>query len=230
MINKECVICGSIFETNDNYRGRKKQTCSVTCSRKLGQENSKCIKKCIVCNGDTIATKANKRPYCDECVKNKKKYSHTCIVCNNNFRSNKHGSKLCSQKCINKHNNKNLIDLKCFYCGKKFQRPSFTIPSNKRVYCSNKCGNNQYGLDNPTRYGGTWTRRRSETINRDDNKCLLCGRENDLQVHHFNKIKNFENPNDAHYDDNLGTFCKDCHEIVEKKEYKSLSQFLKDIV
>lgn len=141
MINKKCVICDNTFEANDDYRGRKKQTCSVTCSRKLGQENSRCLKKCVVCNNDTLVTKANKVPYCNECINNKKKYLHLCIVCDKNFRSNKHGTKLCSQECINIHNSKKIIDLECFYCNKKFQRPSFTVPSNKRVYCSGKCGN-----------------------------------------------------------------------------------------
>lgn len=230
MIDKICITCGKIFCANDDYRGRKKQTCSTSCARKLGSLNSRILKKCIVCGENTLTTKSNKFPYCLDCITNKKKYSYNCKVCGTHFRTNKHNSKFCSRDCFDKSNKENLVELECFYCKTKFQRPSFTVRSNTRVFCSNKCTNNQYSIDNPTRYGGTWTRRKREIKERDNNKCLLCSSESNLQVHHFIKILEFENPNDAHYDENTGTFCIKCHKIIEKKKYKSLSQFLKDIV
>ena len=230
MINKKCIICDEVFFTKDDYRGRQKKTCSPTCARKLGALNSQVMKNCIVCGKNTLTTKSNKFPYCINCVENKMKYSYICVVCDKHFRTNKHNSKFCSRDCFDKSNKENLVELECFYCKVKFKRPSFTVRRNSRVFCSTQCNNNQYSIDNPTRYGGTWKRRRKEIKNRDNNQCLLCSSKSNLQVHHFIKILDFENPNDAHYDENTGTFCSSCHKIVEKKKYKSLSQFLKDIV
>lgn len=228
---KECLICKKEFSAPDTYRGRKKKTCSIPCARRLGYLNNLVNRPCDVCGNLTKTTKSNPHPYCETCINEKKKYSYNCIMCNSKFNTNKHGSKLCSKKCINEHNNKNMVELKCLYCKKEFKRPSFTIIQDKkdRVYCSQKCRNNQFSVENPTRYGGTWTRRKREITDRDSNMCLLCGSLKNLQVHHFKKIKLFNNPNDAHFDDNLGTFCATCHKKVEGK-YLSLSEFLKDIV
>lgn len=230
MINKQCIICDNVFTSKNNKRGREKKTCSVKCARKLGAMNNKITKFCIICGGETVTAKSNQLPRCEKCVLDKKKYTYKCEVCDKQFYTNKHKTRFCSRECVNEHNNKNIVDLKCFYCGNNFKRPSFTVTNPDRVFCSKSCRNNQYSLDNPTRYGGTWTRRRKEIMSRDNHRCLSCNKSSNLQVHHFVKLRLFKNPNDAHDDENVGTFCYDCHRLVEEKEYKSLSHFLKDIV
>ena len=229
MIKKICVICDNEFETKDTSRGRKKQTCSVRCARLLGSKNSIVDKECITCGKIIRTTKSNQLPRCDECFSSKRKYTYSCEICGDIFHTNKHRTRFCSRECVNKNNNRNQLNLTCYYCGSEFQRPSFTVVDEDRVFCSKRCNNNQYSLDNPSRYGGTWNRRRKEILTRDGNKCLLCNSYNELEVHHFPKLKEFDNPNDAHSDDNTGTFCSSCHRIVEEK-YESLSHFLKDIV
>lgn len=197
------------------------------------QKNQKT--RCVICDKEMFTFKhviSQKLPtYCsDEC--RKKRYSLKCIVCKKEFRSGKRNTKTCSRDCQTKMRRNDVIELNCDLCKKSFKRDKSSVYSGKNKFCSKRCSNNHYSLNNPSRYGGTWTSRRKHIINRDGKKCLLCGCKKDLQVHHFNKVKNFENPNDAHYEENLGTFCVICHEIVEKKDYKSLSEFnnKKDIV
>lgn len=230
-MKKECIICLKAFEYPDTARGRKKKTCSIPCARQLGYLNSITVKQCERCGNDMETTKSNLHPRCKTCLKNKRKYEYECVECHKMFTTNHHNSTLCSGACITKHKNKDNISLKCLYCRKTFQRPRFTVikESSERVYCSSTCRNNQFSIENPTRYGGTWTRRSKEIKNRDNNHCLNCGSVEKLQVHHFKKMKSFKNPNDAHYDENVGTFCATCHKKVEGK-YLSLSEFLKDIV
>ena len=229
-IEKECVFCGNTFLVKNTYSARRTQTCSSKCARQQGSKNNRTVKKCIVCNKDTETSKSNLLPRCDKCVSDKKKYRHVCKICNEDFSSNKYGSELCSQKCTNEWNNKNLVDIECFLCHKKFQRPSFTIPRNKRLFCSNECGNKQFTRDNPNRYGTNWNTVRKNIFARDNNNCLKCGSKENLECHHFKKMKSFDTPEESHFDENLGTFCKTCHKEVESKNYESLSHFLKDIV
>lgn len=61
-----------------------------------------------------------------------------------------------------------------------------------------------------------WKQKRLEIISRDKNKCLVCGSENDLQVHHRQyqfsiSLNAFRNP--WEYDNKLMiTLCESCHQ------------------
>lgn len=69
-------------------------------------------------------------------------------------------------------------------------------------------------------YGKTWSRMRDRVRNRDDNVCQLCGigeEENGRKpdVHHIEPVRLFEDPNDAHFMENMIQLCRSCHKKVE---------------
>jgi len=66
-----------------------------------------------------------------------------------------------------------------------------------------------------------WIKRRNEILKKDNYKCVRCGSEKNLQVHH---VKYIENRKAWNYPDELLiTLCKDCHRIthdLDNKFYK----------
>lgn len=74
--------------------------------------------------------------------------------------------------------------------------------------------------DNPESidYGENWFHRRKEARERDNNTCQVCGFEPDgrnLDVHHIQPIKTFDEPEAANTLDNLITLCRSCHRKYE---------------
>lgn len=188
--------------------------------------------ECAVCGIKMMTYKhvvtQNLPTYCsNEC--RKLKYKNTCHSCGNTFRCSKKDTKTCSPECQTELRRSNMIEVTCSECGEKFKQSSFNVYEGKNSFCSKRCGNRYHSKLNPTRYGGKWSTCRENILNRDQNTCLKCGNTEDLQVHHFIPIILFKNPNAAHYQENLGTFCKNCHRDIEG-EYESLSEFEKDIV
>lgn len=227
LIQKECVICGNFFNTHSNKRSLKKKTCSKSCSSKLSYINQRTMYNCSNCSSLVNTSKSVINSfgmiYCNDCLKYKNQ--KLCVICKNNFYPTKKNTILCSQECITKYNNSNLVDIECYYCQKMFKQAKYNIYSGKRSFCSERCNNNQYSLDNPTRYGGTWTKWIKEIRKRDNNSCLKCGNKGKLEVHHFKKVRFFNDPNKAHYNDNLGLFCKECHNEIENIDIKDLNDF-----
>ena len=231
-IDLNCQVCGSKFETRDTKRGRERKTCGKSCASKLAYKTQETTSPCVHCG--TITTTAQSvissglPVYCDDCAK--ARYENACAICGDVFMAKRAYVKCCSQKCVDKLNEQNLASVECDHCGKVFHRPSRDVYSGKRSFCSIRCRDARYSVENPTRYGGTWPRWVRTIRRRDNNKCLKCGSGKNLQVHHFKKLTQFENPNDAHYDANLGLFCFSCHLEVEDMGYASLYDFLEDIV
>lgn len=90
------------------------------------------------------------------------------------------------------------------------------------------------GEDNPAWKGGNshnysskqWRKQREEALERDDYECQACGMTNDehlnefgreLDVHHIEPLRTFNDPVDSHDLDNLITLCRPHH-----REYESL--------
>lgn len=67
-----------------------------------------------------------------------------------------------------------------------------------------------------------WQEKRLQILKRDEFCCQLCSdKETELHVHHF-RYKKGNNPWEYH-DDELVTYCKNCHFITEK--YKNMVVF-----
>lgn len=173
------------------------------------------IKECPVCNTN-FETKYKSKVYCNKKC-SQKRHLKVCEICKNEFRTGHKDTITCSKKCASEITKLVTKEEKCFNCGKIFSRSTNTFASNKkRYFCSSRCSNRIYSKENPTRYGGTYKRRRKEIIKRDDYKCTKCNSKENLEIHHIIPIINFEDPNDAHYDKNVITVCKKCHYKIER--------------
>lgn len=169
----------------------------------------------------------------------------SCKICGLHFetKDTKRGWKkeTCSKACASKlAYKKQQVTEKCCWCGKNTTTSKSVINSNLPIYCEHCkslryekqcliCKKQFFASHNETflcsKECKTWYSWTKIIKERDNYKCLLCGSVNDLEVHNFTKLTSFEHPDDAHYDNNLGTFCHNCHKIIESTNIKSLSEF-----
>lgn len=63
--------------------------------------------------------------------------------------------------------------------------------------------------------GKRWDRARKAVFARDRSRCQSCGDTKCLHAHHIKPVQEFDNPEDAHYRDNLVVLCKYCHPQFE---------------
>ena len=66
-----------------------------------------------------------------------------------------------------------------------------------------------------------WRGKRQKILNRDNNKCVYCGKTHNLQVHHkyYSKYSNGFRVYPWNYpDDALITLCDECHKKVHNKK------------
>ena len=66
-----------------------------------------------------------------------------------------------------------------------------------------------------------WREKRKKILNRDNNKCVYCGKTHNLQVHHkyYSKYPNGFRVYPWNYpDDALITLCDECHKKVHNKK------------
>lgn len=227
ILSLKCLICNNNFETPDTTRGRLKRTCSKSCASKLAYKKQQIIKPCCRCNKETLTSQSvingNLPIYCNNC-KNLR-YEKVCVICNKKFFASHNDTFLCSTDCKTKYNQNNKINIFCDYCGKQYEQAKFNIYDGKAHYCSTKCNQNAYASKHRFRYGKTWYKWVKQIKERDNYSCLACGCNDNLEVHHFIKLTNFNEPDDAHFDNNLGTFCHNCHILIENLNFKSLKDF-----
>lgn len=70
----------------------------------------------------------------------------------------------------------------------------------------------------PPNYGSRWGEVREQVLERDQNRCQVCGARWDqtqLHIHHKQPLRTFHTPQEAHYPENLITLCPRCHRRVE---------------
>jgi len=217
--DRECKICGDVFQVNiKSKRSRSKQTCSLSCSGKLGAKTSLMDTNCKACNKNIKAPKGSvlsgKGVYCsDEC--RKKRYTRECVYCGTKFYGTKNVEKYCSNDCFHNDRRGRLEDLTCFDCGEQFQRPHLTAVNKERVFCSQRCANRTLSRENPNRYGSRWGRIREKRVKLDNYTCQRCGlhkkEKYSLEVHHKEPYNTFDNEEEANHMDNLETLCTKCH-------------------
>ena len=226
-VQATCIVCDSLFIKLGNKRGMEKTTCSKTCASILSFRNQKINGNCSICGALTETSKTvlngNLAVYCNKCTNTR--YKLNCQNCGKDFLGKKPNVMFCSSTCHHDTIFNKMIILSCDHCNIAFERPTFTVASNKRVFCSVKCSEARYALENPTRYGGTYSAWRKKIVERDNGKCLKCNSKDKLELHHFKKVTSFVNPNDAHYHENLILVCHSCHQEIEDIDIKDLSDF-----
>lgn len=219
---KNCIICDSLH----NGRG---ETCSRSCKSKLGQNRNSRLLKCDMCFQMKLISNFSKNQRCQDCKKlyDRKSLRH-CNYCNK-ISYLKKGSLTCSKKCASKLAKHRSIEINvnCFTCGKEFNVNSNYYHESRNYYCSNNCSYIKYKENHSTnRYTTYWFKKRLEILERDHFSCLICESKENLEVHHFIKMSKFSEPILSHYDDNLGTFCRFHHRIIEKSDFQSFSDFV----
>lgn len=231
-VTKNCIICNKKFISIEN---KNFKTCgSNSCRAKYGYLKRSEERTCQICGKKFRKAKSSNQQNCE---KHRKHIKNVCIICGKNCITKK-GSKTCSRQCAGKYaKSKNIKTIRCSNCHQLFQRSNMFINKESHQFCSKACKYIYYEIHSskkrlPSRYDDEWWHKRLHAIER-DKCCLLCGSTKNLQVHHFIKLKYFKNPNDAHFINNLCTFCQKCHYKVEKQNFYSYNNFIhnyKDIV
>lgn len=70
-------------------------------------------------------------------------------------------------------------------------------------------------------YGQQWWRVRREALERDEYTCQNCGASSselgqNPDVHHVVRVRDFEEPQQAHVLENVVSLCRSCHRNVEE--------------
>ena len=115
-----------------------------------------------------------------------------------------------------------LKEVKCAVCGDTLMLPRWQRNQSDYFLCSEPCRSiKQYERlyeGYSTDYGKEWYKARKETRERFSHKCIECGEvceDRHHDVHHIVPVKEFDNPNEAHYESNLLLLCQSCHKHVE---------------
>jgi 5-methylcytosine-specific restriction endonuclease McrA len=129
----------------------------------------------------------------------------------------------------------------CKWCNEKYHvKKSVQKTSN---FCSKECSSswkseNIRGDEHPRwqggykeYYGWSWDKRREDIQKRDSNNCQNCGlnSQETLDVHHIVPVRTFDNPNNAHFDENMYQLCDECHKKFEKMDAIKQKKILEGI-
>ena len=231
-----CKFCKSIFIKSDSYvKSTKKyygENGASFCSIRCGCEYRKSLhwekRTCANCGKEfmfKISTSKNRNntgQFCSKkCRTNSGRITKTCEKCGKKYETllfYKNIKKYCSTECANNRRGKKF-PVVCVICGKIF----YDIPSKieKRKCCSLECRGKytsailkKHSEDNKRRCSyPSWKKIRKIVIDRDGGKCTRCGAESNLVVHHIVAWKKVREDNV----DNLITFCRKCHTIIEPR-------------
>jgi len=167
-----------------------------------------------------------------------------CPVCSDEFNSDRamkihhklsHGTSIAieSSECKNcgKDFNYYPSDKKGIYCSGCVEDDDITWTNDKLFGEENPNWNNNYGFDSgennynwkggiETRYGDNWRKQKRRALNRDSRTCQRCQKDKNLQIHHINPRRNFEDISKANVLSNLITLCSHCHMLVEHNSVK----------
>lgn len=163
-----------------------------------------------------------------------------CKVCGNSFykRPNEvqYRTKICSQDCATKyyvgenHSQYGIekekyaqVEFNCDYCSKLQSHYQSRYNNQKHHFCNIECRNNWLRqqvteediLIRKSRGAASIKKFRKLCLERDNQECVRCGADNDLQVHH---ILSFQKNPDLRFNlDNGITLCADCHKEFHSK-------------
>lgn len=207
--NRTCVNCGDEF-----YDSKSRRKYCDSCHSNAGQNNgnwsgAKETTTCQTCDAVFDYYPSEKDGvYCEDCVS-----TADGLLPENPAQ-------------------KNRVETECTYCGDDMTVvPSRLNDREHGVFCSRTChgawlSTNVVGPDHhqweggEIRYGGTWWRVRKRALARDEYQCQKCGRSSDdlgrnPDVHHIERVRDFDDPSDAHRLSNVVTLCRSCHRHVE---------------
>ena len=154
-----------------------------------------------------------------------------CLHCSSEFLVHKDGNlaqKYCGKECQLSAKNKIRIDAVasrrktklCEHCGTEFVADKYA--AHKQRFCSNECrsksrnkqqylsGASRSQIRNAHRYD--FKQIRPQVLERDGNKCTICGSTEKLHAHHWDNTGGTEQANNDL--SNLTTMCDVCHYAI----------------
>lgn len=221
-VQKTCTVCGKTFEVYP-YREDEAEFCSRDCARKSWSQQREEIERIQrIAKGVEKLEHMKAQLECDKCGKNIRKYPSEIYehnFCSMECRSKWLGNKL---KGENSPLWKSKIPKTCENCGSEF----FVKPSREDArFCSHECywdwrtrtdelsGENHYrwkSFENHNKWytsSSRWRRVRKEALDRDNHTCQICGKNEELIVHHKTPVIE----GGIHSLKNAVTLCKSCH-------------------
>jgi len=117
----------------------------------------------------------------------------------------------CSDQCYQK--DKGMTTVQCDYCEDEMRIQPWRLQEFEKHFCSNDC-QGLWTSENKTYespYGKRWYRIRRKVKKRDNHNCVVCGKEENLEVHHVVPASKFDEPEKSHQMKNLVTLCAEHH-------------------
>lgn len=208
--NRTCVDCGSEF-----YDPKSRRKYCDSCNPNAGRNNGNWsdateTAACRTCGSEFEYYPSNKDGvYCDACVTE--------------------ADGLLPENPAEKRR----VETECTHCGSTMRVvPSRSTDREHGVFCSRTChgewlsehvvGSEHHQWEGGTiEYGGSWWQVREAALARDDYRCQQCGLsrtqlDRNPDVHHIERVRDFEDPEEAHRLSNVVTLCRSCHRRVEE--------------
>ncbi len=123
------------------------------------------------------------------------------------------------------------IERTCDHCGADMEVLASERQYGNGRFCCQEClwswmSENRRGSDHPqwtgaaSKYYGSWNSARKRTLERDDYECQNCGKGRaalgrNPDVHHIVPVREFDDPVNAHFIENLVSLCPQCHAKAE---------------
>lgn len=235
----DCPTCGESFDSEQGMRihhGRvhdeklPNRTCK-DCGSEFYDQKSR-LKYCEDCNPNAGENNGNWKDA---------KEKAECRICGSEFSyfpSDKDG--IYCPDCVESADgllpenpaNRERVSTECTYCESEIEAYPSQVEARKRgLFCDLDCygkwlSENVVGDDHHQWEGGTlnygrkWWRVRRKALERDDYTCQNCGKTTadigrNPDVHHIERVRNFDSPQQAHMLENVITLCRSCHRNVE---------------
>lgn len=147
------------------------------------------------------------------------KIQKSCPVCLDTFAGwpSQHEVTCGKDKCYRKWlgmktaaRGRHKVIVQCAMCGKDIHR--FPSQVKERNFCDRSCHSRTKGHTNNGNWkGGLWKWVQRQILNRDDHKCVVCGFNLVVDIHHI--VRRKSGGKDTH--DNLVTLCPNHHRMAD---------------
>jgi hypothetical protein len=210
----QCPVDGCDFESSKNG---VHSHCGKIHSVEQNPHKIKC--QCNNCGDEFIIPKSTyengQGKYCSmECRSEDGTVECECNYCGDKFTIQKYkyrkGSltgKHCSMECLSENA---TVECQCNNCGDKFTIPKSNYENGQGKYCSYKCmGLDKRSSNTDIRDSPEYRQFRETVLERDNHRCVECGDDGDLHVHHVVPI--YDDESLATDVGNGKTLCVECH-------------------
>jgi len=215
--NRTCKICGESFYDSKSQL-KTCENCEVKGKNHPSYKSAKEETQCNICGKEfSYYPSSKKGMYCSQCVKEENWQETPKMIGSDNPRWKGGISKKTERRCS--------------YCNEKIKLTRIRA-SKDNVFCNPQCcgkwkSENIFGEKHHhwkgggnTEYGKGWTETKRKALERDFYTCQRCFESKDdknyvVDVHHIKPVRTFDNPEDAHYLENVVTLCRPCHRRVE---------------